>query len=368
MNIVVRAVTHDKLNVMRSLIGYVIVVLFPCLILGCANQSKDVGKGDVITINDVGMHELRMSDFVEEVKMFKLETDSFIIGEIGDLCVYDSVLYFFDRLTWNVVAYDLQNQLVIRSVNNRGNGPFEYVRPHALSVDSDYLYMLDSSVRKIICYDHLLEPKKEIDLDFTAFDFMKVENGFLLCTVLPEPSLDYHKIIYVSQEGKVKDSYIHTHQYGMTLGKNFIGGKDGITYLTIPYSNQIYCWENGKLSGYCYTDYGKLNIPEDDEVEDLGIYDSDYIYNNNFFVTSSYLINAFLYKDRIRYHFKENGTGHSYCGIVRDELNGYPFFPRWQWGDSLIGLCRLEEIYQENKESKDDMEGLVALFFKIRKI
>lgn len=343
------------------------MVLSSCFILGCANHSKLVVMGDVITIDDVDKHELRMSDFVEDVKMFELETDSFIIGEIGDLCVYDSVLFFFDRLTWNVVAYDLQHQHVVASINNRGNGPFEYVRPHALSVDEDYLYLLDSSVRKIICYNHLLEPKKEVHLDFTAFDFMKVENGFLLCTVLPEPSFDYHKIIYVNQKGKVIDSYIHTHQYGMTLGKNFLKGEDGITYLTIPYSNQIYCWENGELYGYCYTDYGKLNIPEDDKVEDLSFYDSGYVHNNNFFVTSSYLINAFFYNDRIYYHFKENDTGHSYCGLVEDELNGFPFFPRWQWGDSLIGLCRLEEICQDNNEVKDNMEGLVALFFKIKK-
>lgn len=350
---------------MHSLIRYIIMLLFPCFMLGCANIN--VGKGDIITINDIGRYELQMSDFVEEVRMFELETDSFIIGEIGDLCVYDSILFFFDRLSWNLSAYDLESQLVTHSVNNRGNGPFEYVRPHALSVDGDYLYLLDSSVRKIICYNHSLEPKKEISLNFTAFDFIKVENGFLLCTALPEPSLDCHKIVYISLDGEVQDSYIHTHQYGMTLGKNFLKGKDGVTYLTIPYSNQLYCWENENLLEYCYTDYGKLNIPDDDEVRDLSFYDSDYIHNNNFFVTSSYLINAFLYKDRVHYHFKKNDTGHSYCGIVKDELNGLPFFPRWQYEDSLIGLCRLEDVCQESNETEDDMESLVALFFKIKK-
>lgn len=336
------------------------------LFISCNENAKNSDRGEVIMIDNIESKKILISDIVEEVKFFKLETDSFLVGEITDLCVYDSVMFFYDRLTWNLTAYDLQNKSVIHTINNRGNGPFEYVKPHALYVDGNYLYLLDSSVRKIICYSHSLEPKNEIHVDFAASDFIKVNDGFLLCSVLPEPSLDFHKIIYVDMDGKVIKSYIHTHRYGMILGKSFVQDEKSDVYVTYPYSNQIYQWDNGKLLGSYYTDYGKLNIPEDDQVKDLSCYDSDYIYNNNFFVTSSYFINGFLYADRIHYHFRENATGRSFCGIVEDEFDKIPFFPRWQYGNSLIGQCRWGEISSQNCESQE-MDALTILFFTLKR-
>lgn len=349
-----------------ALIRFILLLSLSCFIFSCNEYAKDNDRGDVIMIDDIGSQKIRMSDVVEEVKVFKLETDSLLIGEIGDLCVYDSIMFFFDRLTWNLTTYDLQKQSVIRTINNRGNGPFEYVRPHALSIDKNNLFLLDSSTRKIICYNHYLEPENEIHLSFTASDFVKVSDGFLLCSVLPEPSLDFYKIIYVGMDGKMKDSYIHTHRYGMTLGKNFVQDENGDVYVSTPYSNQIYRWNNGSLHGYCYTDYGKFNIPEDDEIEDLSYYDTDYIHNNIFFVTSTYFINGFLYADRIHYHIRENVTGHSFCGIVEDEENGLPFFPRWQYGNNLIGQCRWEELSLQDSEFQG-MDALTILFFTLKK-
>ena len=151
-----------------ALIRFILLLSLSCFIFSCNEYAKDNDRGDVIMIDDIGSQKIRMSDVVEEVKVFKLETDSLLIGEIGDLCVYDSIMFFFDRLTWNLTTYDLQKQSVIRTINNRGNGPFEYVRPHALSIDKNNLFLLDSSTRKIICYNHYLEPENEIHLSFTA--------------------------------------------------------------------------------------------------------------------------------------------------------------------------------------------------------
>lgn len=348
-----------------TLFRFVLLLMLSCLLYSCNKNTKVNDKGEVIMIDDFENRKIPLSDVVVEVKVFKLETDSFLVGDIGDICVYDSVMYFFDRLTWNLVAYDLQEQAVIHSVNYRGNGPLEYVRPHALSIDNNCLYVLDSSVRKIICFNHLLEPQNEIVLKFTASDFVKVNDGFLLCTVLPEPSLGFNKVIHVDMDGKVKDSFIHTHQYGMIFGKNFIQDEKGDVYVSTPYSNQYYRWKNNRLHAYYYTDFGDMNIPVDDKIEDLSYYDSDYIHNNNFFTTSSYFINAFLYADRIYYHFRENATGRSFCGIVEDDKNEIPFFPRWQYGNSLIGLCRWEEISFPNNEGVE-IDALAVLFFEMK--
>ena len=61
--------------------------------------------------------------------------------------------------------------------------------------------------------------------------------------------------------GEILKSFIHTHQYGMTFGKSIMMSGDHNVYINIPYSNQIYEWRNEYLYGYCYTDFGKFNIP-----------------------------------------------------------------------------------------------------------
>lgn len=350
------------------MIKYIFLLVFPLGLVSCMESQKNSTRNDVVEIRNFEGHELRLSDFIEKVDVYNLESDSFIVGDVGDLCISGSTLFFIDKLTSGLAAYDLGNHSVVRSVNFRGAGPLEYVRPHALCVDNHSLYLLDSSSRKIIRYNHQLEPQEEIRMDFTAFDFMKVEGGFLLCSVLPEPSLDYKKIVYMDMDGKICDSYIHTHQFGMTLGKNFVRRKDGTVFISTPYSNQIYYWDKERLCEYCYTDFGNLNVPQDGGVDDLSFYDSDYIHNNNFFVTSSYVINAFLYDNRMYYHFRENSTGKSYCGLMTDDDSGVPFFPRWQHEDYLIGLCRFDELPEmpKMKTGQDIREGMSVLIFKMK--
>lgn len=352
------------------MVKYVVFIILCFYFSSCILQSNDLIKGERLLVDDFSNKELQLSDFVENVDLYNLETDELLIGEIKDLCIYDSLLFFVDGITSNLVVYDLNNKKVVRFVNNRGNGPFEYIKPSALCADENYLYLLDSSSRKIIFYNHLLESQSEIRMDFSAFDFIKVDDGFLLCCALPEPSIDYKKIIFIGLDGEIKDSFIHTHQYGMIVGKNFIKGYNENVYVNIPFSNQIYNW-TGKCLKECYhTDFGRLNIPQDDSVKDLSYYnyESNYVYNNNFFVTSSYFIHAFVCESKMHYHFYENETGKSHLGVMTDENSELPFFPLWQYNNKLIGLCRLEELSDSCKDyfSLKEREGLVALVFEIK--
>lgn len=350
---------------MKVLKKLFVLMLFPCLLIACKGNDKNADRGELIVIDDFNTKELLLSDFVEEIRTFKLETDSFIVGGVKDICVYDSIMFLIDEMTMNLIAYDLHNESIKHCINMRGNGAFEYVQPHALSVDEHYLYLLDSATRKIICYNHNLEPQKEIRLNFSALDFIRADKGFLLCTALPESSLDYKKVIYVDMEGEILKSFIHTQQYGMVFGKSLLMSGNDNVYINIPYSNQIYEWRNDSLYGYCYTDFGKFNIPQENRPGDMSFYGSDYIYNNNYFITSSYFINAFLYNDRLVYHFKELKSGESCSGIVKNNINELPFFPRWQFKDCLIGLCRMEELATEDNVNTEKT-GLYALFFKMK--
>ena len=356
---------NEELFIMKTLGRIFVLIIFPYMLMACKGSEVKTDRGELIVIDNFENKELNLGDYVENIQTFKIETDSFIVGEIKDLCVYDSILFFVDGQTMNIVAYDLPKRSIKHCINMKGNGPFEYVNPHALSVDEHYLYLLDSSTQKIICYSHNLEPQREIRLNFSAFDILRVDKGFLLCAVLPEPSLDYKKVIYVDMNGEILNSFIHTHQYGMTFGKSILMSGDNNVYINIPYSNQIYEWKDESLCGYCYIDFGKFNIPQESRTVDMSFYGSDYIYNNNFFVTSSYFINAFLYNDRLYYHLKKLETDELCSGIMKNDISELPFFPRWQYKDCLIGLCRMDELSTVDNVNTEKV-GLYALFFKMK--
>ena len=97
---------------MRVLKELFVLMLFSCLLIACKENDKKADRGELIVIDDFDTKELVLSDFVEKVQTFKLETDSFIIGEIKDLCVYDSIMFLIDELTMNLIAYDLNNESI----------------------------------------------------------------------------------------------------------------------------------------------------------------------------------------------------------------------------------------------------------------
>lgn len=338
---------------------------------GCADNNIHHNKGEIIMISDFKGNKLDLMDFVEGIELYELETDDFLIGEVGDICLYDSSLFLLDKLTLNIVTYSLKERKVTNQINRRGNGPYEYIEPMALCVDSDKLYLLDAILQKVIVFNKSLEPIQEFQLDFAASDMVKTSDGFLFCTVLPEPFLNYNKIIHTNNKGKVQDTFVHSHQYGLTMGKTFVKHQPDEIYIGVPYSNQIYLWTEEELQNYYYTDFGSYNIPVEEKIEDLSLYDFDYIHNNNFFVTSSYFINAFSFEGKMYYHFKEHFTGKSYCGTIKNSKDGLPFFPRWQYGNLLIGLCPIEYIpdtYKKQLEQNSSQEGTVALLFKMKKL
>ena len=87
------------------------------MLMACKGSEVKTDRGELIVIDNFENKELTLSDFVENIQTFKLETDSFIVGEIKDLCVFDSILFFVDGQTMNIVAYDLPKRSIKHSKN-----------------------------------------------------------------------------------------------------------------------------------------------------------------------------------------------------------------------------------------------------------
>ena len=78
------------------MVKYVVFIILCFYFSSCILQSNDLIKGERLLVDDFSNKELQLSDFVENVDLYNLETDELLIGEIKDLCIYDSLLFFVD--------------------------------------------------------------------------------------------------------------------------------------------------------------------------------------------------------------------------------------------------------------------------------
>ena len=68
---------------------------------------------------------------------------------------------------------------------------------------------------------------------------------------------------------------------------------------------------------------------------------------------------VFFYKSRRYYGFIPLSGGESVFGIVKDKCYGIPFFPKWQYGNELIGVCLRELAEKYFEENGIHNEGIV---------
>ena len=77
----------------NDMIKYIFLLVFPLGLVSCMESPKNSTRNDVVEIRNFEGHELRLSDFIEKVDVYNLESDSFIVGDVGDLCISGSTLF-----------------------------------------------------------------------------------------------------------------------------------------------------------------------------------------------------------------------------------------------------------------------------------
>lgn len=341
---------HLFLSHMKPLSVYCLLLFF--LLQSCGNVSRSDCNGKEISIYEFDK-KLNLNEFANDVTKLELETDSFMIGELKDLCFIDSILYALDGITHKLFAYDMVRKSVVKSIDRVGNGPMEYVRPMALDSDEENIYVLDFPTRKVLTFSRDLTPVREFRLPFAAWDFVKTDNGFLFCNMTINE--DLKKIVETDDEGLVVNNYLSENPIGATGGQCFIKTSAKDIYVLPPYSNYSYEWTENGLKDFYSTDFGSKNMPRGNNQE-MGKYEEEYAYNTDIFVVSKYVLFSFLYKGKRIYSFIDREKGVQKSGIAYDKTRNFPFYPRWQYKNSLIGAFREDTGGEDLK--------LSLLFFK----
>lgn len=337
--------------------------------VSCSKVKQSDSFDKQIRVDDFQDNTVDVNNVVSDIKILPLKTsDDNLLGNVKDVCVINDVVYVFDDLTYSVFSFDINTGNLIKKITNKGIGPNEYIHPIAMACDEDKIYILDLPVKKIISFDSELNPLESVSIPFSASDLIVLKDGFLLHNLDAVP--DNYNFVYIDKKGNVLDGCVpftenNTGEYNGAGGKCF-SQNDAAVYFSKAYSNKIYSLEGNKFKPAYKMDFDDLNIPEELNMNNINVFEEPYALNMNFFVLPKVIVVSFIYKSKRYYGFVDKTMENGQFGIVNDKQNDLPFFPRWQYKNSLIGTCDAESIKNSIKQDSLDDETSVLLFYTFK--
>ena len=299
---------------------YILFLATIFALCSCQNKTEEnPSKAQIVSIQDFVGKTLELKDLGCNVQTIRLHTDTAgYIGDIKDICRVDSFLYILDGATLSVSKFN-QDGLLLRQISTQGNGPMEYIQPMSLCADKSHVYLLDLPGMSIISYNQDLKAEEEITLPFPCSEFIRTEKGFLCYNMAP------------------------------TQGNIFINP---------PITQTIYRWNQDSETAeeYITFDFGSKNFPHDSELNVTRLGELPYAFPMYFFHIQESCLYSFLYQDQ-SYYYQKTSTADKAGSISKQ--SSYPFFPRWQIGNKLIGTCPSEFLHLGSEQEA----GEVLLFF-----
>ena len=315
-------------------------------LFSCNHGGDKLKKLPVFTIEKFVDNGLWVDECFSQVKLLPLQLDTNqMIGQVKDVSVVGDIIFLLDEVSATLYSFDIYSGKCLASASKRGHGPNEYINPVALSVDVENLYVLDMPTSRIIRFDKELNAIGTIAFDFPASDFIALDGGFLLYNLAP--TSEKGKFVYISSRGEYINSFVFPEKgddFNNVLGggKVFVKNKELEVFAFESYDDIVYKWNNDSLQPILRMDFGEMGIPAGMKNDNLNYFEEPYAFAGNIFMLSDMFIPSFFYKSKRYYGFIPLSQGESEFGLVKDNSYDIPFFPRWQYGDELIGICTQE--------------------------
>lgn len=343
--------------------SFVIALLSALPLLSCCNgESSSTEKRIDITCFD------KTSVFPDNEQKKKALKSVYIYGkellaEPKDLCFEDTLCYILDA-NFSVSCVNLNSGEIIRQIHTPGNGHYEYIMPQALCCHDGFIYLLDVSKRNIIKYDRQLNPVSSCTTDFTAWNLMKINDGFLFLSLMD--GQNGTEFIYTDDNGKKLASFVASDILfdSVSQSENFVRNKKGEIYFKSPFENDIYRWNEELLQPeLAYRiNYGDNGISQMVKMGSEILF-SDKYHTDTFFSTENNVFFSYINLDSRFYASYDVKEKRVTAGAVKPSSGNIPFYPRWQHEDLLVGIMPCEEPEQENAVQRNDSCQAVLMLF-----
>lgn len=320
----------------------IIVIIVSALPIVMQTSCKESVRNSCIQIDlssvPMDPSEIDLDILTREVS---LDNDSIIIGNIVDLVATDSVCFILDE-NGSIIRYPLADGISPKRINSRGHGFGEYIAPVALTSDKDTLYVLDIATASILKYDTDLKPLENVQLDHPAQNILICGDNILSDNL--DLKSNSNMVIMSDRKGNHIDNLIPIADVGeldsYRVGNTFMERMQDDVFVLDSKGNTLYMYEDGVMHPAYRYDFGKRMIPEGKPL-DVGNL-SQYAVSTHCFISGDMVLLSYLLDNQRQYCYYDVKTGQIKNGTVNATSEGFPFFPRWQHGNELIGYLESE--------------------------
>lgn len=253
-------------------------------------------------------------------KIVKLETEQSLVGQLNCLQAYKDKFYILDkRITKSLYAFDLNGQLISKTIV--GRGPNEIIHPFAFAIDriNDLVLVYDVRQRSIVTMDlnlNKISEKKIPDL-VSVNDMRYIGNDSMLVRFSDEISNSEFTVYGNGFSEATTLDIINFDSIPTTTPSPFSSG-DELLFIA-PWDNTIYQLKSGSLVKRYYLDFGKYNFTDEEyEFRQLDERKADVRTgkrvgpNATLEKTDKFLMTSFYYKDTRLTYFYSLATGINY--------------------------------------------------------
>lgn len=337
---------------MSKLLIYISVLILICSCSNGAEQSLN-------TIHISGF-ENKSYDFaslaskVDTLPLY-VRKDAAEISEVKDICLNGSQIYVVDE-SGLISMFDVHSGELLSQIKKVGHSSQEYVNVSSIKCVDDTLFVLDGNSRKIIKYNKNFSYLGKINLDFIPLDFEITKDGFLFSRL--DVSSGEYRFIQTDRNGNTKNKFLTSSPFGEQIytSKSFVNNTClNEIYLHEPMSEDIYMWNDGKISPVYNLIFQSDNLNKKKEENDPILKD--------YFITSNHFICSFIYDNKQCYCIYSKKDGSIKAGSF-DLNSGLPFYPICQKGNTLIGIYYTADLDAlKNCKIKCKNSALTLLFY-----
>ncbi|MBO4397011.1 MAG: 6-bladed beta-propeller [Bacteroidaceae bacterium] len=262
--------------------------------------------------------------FTQSVDSVVLEKGEIPLSRIRKACVNDSLIFILDDMK-SLFVYNTKDGHLIKQIQRVGHGAGEYIEPMSVSIDGEYLYVLDMAASLILKYDYSLNYQGQITIPIHTFDFIKVPDGFLLWNA--GGYNDLKSVLHVDLEGTLINTYVKPKMELDHIESTCVFSDDGEgrVYALETISDTIYEWKNNQMTALYGLDFGVESDKDyklsSEKKAAVGIYSK-----GQSFVAQKYVFTPYINNDYTLINVYDRLAGKSYCGTVKTP-NLFPFIP-----------------------------------------
>lgn len=156
-------------------------VLYACT---SSNQEEEVNCNRILDFKV--NNEITTSSFVKQIEYIPLEmNESALFREINKIVIKNELIYIGDFHKHGIYVYDMKGKHRF-SVDERGQGPGEYIEIKSFAVDDRYIYTIDNFKSRINLYDCTTGKfVRSKELPIVAWDIETLHNGDFIFAFIP---------------------------------------------------------------------------------------------------------------------------------------------------------------------------------------